>query len=62
MISVALSFIRQVAKLQALRLGQQPALSISHLFQRLSVSLWKGNALLWVSRVPVVPPVVDGRV
>ena len=59
---LALSFIHQVAKLQALRLGQQQALSISHLFQRLSVSFWKGNALLWVSQVPVVPPVVDGRV
>ena len=59
---LALSFIRQVAELQAILLGQQPALSISHPFQRLSVSLWKGNALLWVSRVPVVPPVVDGRV
>ena len=59
---LALSFIRQVAKLQAPRLGEQPALSISHLFQSLSVSLWKGSALLWVSRVPVFPPLVDGMV
>ena len=36
--------------------------STQHLFQRLAITLWKGNANLWISRLPVLPPEVDGLV
>ena len=32
----------------------------SHLFYRLAIALWRGNACLWVHRHPSLPPTVDG--
>ena len=31
-----------------------------HLFQCLSVALWHGNAAMWGTRLPAIPPSVDG--
>ena len=52
--------IRCIGRLQGLRLGLDPLETISHLFQRLSVSLWRGNAAMWAARASVVPPLLDG--
>jgi hypothetical protein len=52
--------IHRIAKCQAQRLGLSPGQTSRHLFQRLSVCLWRGNASLWVSRSTPQPPRVDG--
>ena len=48
--------IRAIGRLQGHRLGIPPAESICHLFQRLAISLWKGNAALWIRRLPIHDP------
>ena len=58
--SEALSFIKHLARLQALRLDLDQAVSSNHLLQRLSVCLWRHNATMWTSRLPISPPSVDG--
>ena len=58
----AVHTIRDIGKLQGLRLGISPAECTRHLFQRLAISLWKGNASLWLSHLPLTPAVVDGKV
>ena len=53
--------IRAIGCLQGHRLGIPPAESIHHLFQQLAISLWKGNAALWIRRFPIYTiPKVDG--
>ena len=37
-----------------------PSISISQLFHRLAISLWRGNARLWLNRHPILSPSVDG--
>ena len=39
-----------------------PTLTNSHLFGRLAVALWRGNASLWLHRLPTLPPSLDGVV
>lgn len=56
----AVSTIRSIGRLLAQRLGRNPADTCRHLFQRLSVALWRGNAAMWVARQPPLPPSVDG--
>ena len=56
----AIRVIRRLGKLQGSRLGVDQAMATRHLFQRLSVSLWRGNANLWASRLPFFSPSVDG--
>ena len=58
----ALATIKSLGCLQALRLGLDPNESTKHLFQKLSVALWRGNSHLWVTRFPIPPPQVDGIV
>lgn len=60
--SMCCKLIAKVGRLQGQRLGQDPSLSIRHLFQRLSVSLWRGNAAMWGTRQPTWPPAIDGVV
>ena len=50
--------ITSIGRLQGQRLGIPPPDSTRHLFQRLSISLWKGNAALWIRRQPTRPAVV----
>ena len=57
---LAMDTIREFGKLQALRCNLPPAHSIRHLFQRLSITLWRGNANSWASHVPILPPSEDG--
>ena len=33
-----------------------------HLFHRVAIALWRGNACLWLHRLPTLPPSVDGVV
>ena len=44
------------------RFGSDPQDTISHLFQHLSISLWCGNASMWVARSPILAPFIDGFV
>ena len=55
----AANLIRDLGKLQAHRCGLPPSHSISHLFQRLSITLWRGNACMWASRLPIYLPLED---
>ena len=56
----AIHTIRAIGRLQGQRLGIPPAESTRHLFQRLAISLWKGNASLWLRRLPFSSAAVDG--
>ena len=58
----ALETIRGIGRLQGQRLGISLAETTTHLFQRLAVCLWRGNAAMWARRLPVRPPEVDGVV
>ena len=42
------------------RLGIPPP--HTHLFQRLAIRLWRGNATMWIRRTPIRPVEVDGVV
>ena len=59
---VAIDTIKSIGRLQGQRLGIPPPDSTRHLFQRLAISLWKGNATLWIRRQPTRPAAVDGIV
>ena len=59
---LAIETIKSIGRLQGQRLGNPPADSTRHLFQRISISLWKGNVSLWIRRQPVAPTRVDGLV
>ena len=52
--------IKKIATLQARRLGLSIGQTVRHLFQRLAVCLWRGNAGLWASRTVPPHPMVDG--
>ena len=54
--------IKSIGRLQGQRLGIPPPDTMRHLFQRLAISLWKGNASLWVRRQPACSATVDGIV
>ena len=58
----AIQTIADIGRLQGQRLGITPGDSIRHLFQRLAISLWRGNATLWLNRFSTSPPRVDGFV
>ena len=48
----AISFLKELARLSARRWGKDPAQEIKFLFQRLSVTLQRGNAALLIDRDP----------
>ena len=52
--------ISEIGQLQGQRLGIPPAETTRHLFQRCAISLWKGNATLWIRRMPSRSPFIDG--
>ena len=58
----AIYIIKSIGRLQGQRLGIPPPETTRHLFQRLSISLWRGNASLWVRRQPALSATVDGIV
>ena len=55
MSSLAANTIAKIRRLLGQRLGLSPQEPTRHLFQRLSVSLWRGNAALWIHRSPFLP-------
>ena len=54
--------IARIGRLAVQRLDIPPATAVRHLFQRLSIILWKGNATLWSSRLPLHSAWVDGNI
>ena len=58
----AIQTICKIGRLLGQRLGSPPAESTQHLFQRLSIAPWRGNAGLWLNRLPTQPSWVDGTV
>ena len=51
---------RCFGRLLGQRLGTDIADTTTHLFQRLSIRLWRGNAIMWVRRIPTRSAEVDG--
>ena len=56
----AVETIKAIGRLQGQRLGLPSSETTSHLYQQLAIRLWRGNATMWATRVPVLPPMVDG--
>ena len=57
------SIVRAIGSMIDQRLGSiDHFTSTRHLFSRVSVALWRGNAVLWVRRRPPDPSSVDGLV
>ena len=56
----AVSTVSCLGRLLGQRMGIPPADSTRHLFQRCAISLWRGNAALWIRRLPTLAPSVDG--
>ena len=55
----AVETITAIGRLQRQRLGLSTSETTAHLFKKLSVCLWRGNACTWASRAPVQSPIVD---
>ena len=58
----AINTIRCVGRMQGQRQGTLPSEATRHLFQRLAISLWRGNATLWLNHRPTLSPEVDGMI
>ena len=58
----ATEVISQLGRLMASRSGSSPSDSTRHLFQRLAICLWRGNAAMWAVRLPTTTPSVDGLI
>ena len=43
----------------AQRIGASSAITRRHLYQKCSISLWRGNAALWLHQINTIPPGVD---
>ena len=56
----AVSVVACLGQLLGQRMGISPADSTCHLFQRCAIFLWRGNAALWIRRLPTLAPSVDG--
>ena len=60
MSSLAAETIASIGRLLGQRMGLAPQETTRHLFQRISVSLWRGNAALWIHRCTTPAPHLDG--
>ena len=56
----AVETIKAIGRLQGQRLGLPTTETTMHLFQRLAIQLWRGNACMWAMRAPVMAPSIDG--
>ena len=54
--------ITSLGRLIGQRFGISPSESSRQLFQRLAISLWRGNATAWIHRCPPPAPNLDGVV
>ena len=52
--------ISSIGHFMGQRLGISPVESTCHLFHRCAISLWRGNAPLWIRWCPIRAPSVDG--
>ena len=52
--------ISRIGRLLGQRIGLPTSETIHHLFQRCAITLWKGNANLWLCSLPFHSPFVDG--
>ena len=52
--------ISSIGRLIGQRFGVALHESSSHLFQRLAISLWRGNATAWIDRCCSPAPFIDG--
>ena len=58
----ALVFLRAISRHHASQFGLPPGEVSHHLLQRLSVTLRRFNAQMWLGRFPTLPSLVDGLV
>jgi hypothetical protein len=56
---LAAKTLSSIGRLLGQRLGIPPLETTHHLFQRCAISLWRGNATLWLHRCPTPPPHID---
>ena len=58
---LAAKTLSSIGRLLGQRLGIPPSETTRHLFQRCAISLWRGNATLWLHRcpTPTPPPHID---
>ena len=56
----AASVLKDIGHRQAARLDNLPSATIHHLFQRLSICLWRGNASMWINNSSAPLPYLDG--
>ena len=59
---LAAKTISRIGRLLGQRLGISPSITSRQLFQRCSVSLWRGNAALWLYRFPPISSFIDSVV
>ena len=58
-----ISTIQNISRAFDIRCGTTDSSPTSgHLFGRLAIALWRGNASLWLHRLPTLPPSLDGVV
>ena len=56
----AISTVRAIGKAISKRASpDDPSTSTGQVFHRLAISLWRGNACLWLHRHPTLPPPID---
>ena len=58
----AIQTIKRIGRQQGQRRGIHPGECSRHLFQRLAVALWRGNATMWIHRLPTCASTVDGLI
>jgi hypothetical protein len=58
----SVSIIRSIGRGISQRSSMDPDYSIAtrQLFARLAITLWRGNAALWLHRLQPPPPLIDG--
>ena len=54
----AVETIRVIGHLQGQQLGLPISETISHSFQQLGIHLWRGNACMWTTHVPISSPIL----
>ena len=58
-----ISMVRSIGRVLSQRASSpDPSTSTKHLFGRLAIALWRGNACSWLHRVPSTPPSLDGLI
>ena len=55
-----INIIRSFASAISLRTGSPDPSNHNHIFHRVAIALWRGNACLWLHRLPPMAPSIDG--